>query len=89
MHPADAIVRRSRPESGFRSIELTQPWRIAPLAGVNEAGLAVATLDPSPSISDHLESAEDVLHWLEGAEEVDAGRLGLIGCERGAIVAAR
>jgi hypothetical protein len=40
--PGDAIVRRSRPESGFRSIELTQPWRIAPLAGVNEAGLAVA-----------------------------------------------
>ncbi|MBW2494109.1 MAG: hypothetical protein JRE43_05100 [Deltaproteobacteria bacterium] len=40
--PTDAIVRRSRPESGFRSIELTQPWRIAPLAGVNEAGLAVA-----------------------------------------------
>jgi hypothetical protein len=40
--PGDAIVRRSRPESGFRSIELTQPWRVAPLAGVNEAGLAVA-----------------------------------------------
>ena len=40
--PGDAIMRRSRPESGFRSIELTQPWRIAPLAGVNEAGLAVA-----------------------------------------------
>jgi hypothetical protein len=40
--PGDAIVRRSRPESGFRSIELTQPWRIDPLAGVNEAGLAVA-----------------------------------------------
>ncbi len=40
--PGDAIVRRSRPESGFRSIEWTQPWRAAPLAGVNEAGLAVA-----------------------------------------------
>jgi len=40
--PGDAIVRRSRPDSGFRSIELTQPWRVAPLAGVNEAGLAVA-----------------------------------------------
>jgi len=39
--PPDAIVRRSRPESGFRSIEWTQPWRVAPLAGVNEAGLAV------------------------------------------------
>ncbi len=40
--PGDAIVRRSRPEAGFRSIELTQPWRVDPLAGVNEAGLAVA-----------------------------------------------
>jgi hypothetical protein len=40
--PSDAIVRRSRPEGGFQSIELTQPWRTAPLAGVNEAGLAVA-----------------------------------------------
>ncbi len=40
--PVAAIVRRSRPESGFRSIECTQPWRVAALAGVNEAGLAVA-----------------------------------------------
>lgn len=45
--PGDGIVRRSRPESGFRSIELTQPWRVAPLAGVNEAGFAVACVsDP-------------------------------------------
>ena len=49
--PGDAIVRRSRPESGFRSIELTQPWRIAPLAGVNEAGLAVACLSNSGGIA--------------------------------------
>ena len=49
--PADAILRRSRPESGFRSIELTQPWRIAPLAGVNEAGLAVACLSNSGGIA--------------------------------------
>ncbi len=40
--PADAIVRRRRPENGFRSVELVQPWGFAPLAGVNEAGLAVA-----------------------------------------------
>ena len=49
--PADAILRRSRPESGFRSIELTQPWRIAPLAGVNEAGLAVACLPNSGGVA--------------------------------------
>jgi hypothetical protein len=49
--PGDAIVRRSRPEGGFRSIELTQPWRIAPLAGVNEAGLAVACLSTSGEVA--------------------------------------
>jgi hypothetical protein len=49
--PGDAIVRRSRPESGFRSIELTQPWRIAPLAGVNEAGLAVACVSNSGGVA--------------------------------------
>jgi hypothetical protein len=49
--PGDAIVRRSRPESGFRSVELTQPWRIAPLAGVNEAGLAVACVSSSGEVA--------------------------------------
>ena len=49
--PGDAIVRRSRPTSGFRSIELTQPWRIAPLAGVNETGLAVACLSRSGEVA--------------------------------------
>jgi len=49
--PVDAIVRRSRPESGFRSVELTQPWRIAPLAGVNEAGLAVACVSNSGQVA--------------------------------------
>jgi hypothetical protein len=50
--PGDAIVRRSRPESGFRSIELTQPWRIAPLVGVNEAGLAVACVSNSGEVAE-------------------------------------
>jgi hypothetical protein len=35
------IVRRSRPEVGFASLELVQPWHVAGIAGVNEAGLAV------------------------------------------------
>jgi len=47
--PSDAIVRRSRPEGGFRSVDLTQPWCTAPLAGVNEAGLAVACI---PEVND-------------------------------------
>jgi len=59
--PGDAIVRRSRPESGFRSIELTQPWRIAPLAGVNEAGLAVACVSDSGEIAESRHAAPAAL----------------------------
>jgi hypothetical protein len=36
------IVRRSRPEGGFRSVEATRPWLAHALVGVNEAGLAAA-----------------------------------------------
>ena len=35
------IVRESRPVVGFRSLELTLPWLVSAVAGVNEAGLAV------------------------------------------------
>jgi hypothetical protein len=46
--PRDWIVRRSRPEGGFRSVELTRPWLAHALLGVNEAGLAVAVLCRPP-----------------------------------------
>jgi hypothetical protein len=36
------IVRESRPAVGFRSIEITLPWLVSAVAGVNEGGLAVA-----------------------------------------------
>ncbi len=36
------IVRRSRPEGGFRCLEVTRPWLAHALLGVNEAGLAAA-----------------------------------------------
>lgn len=39
----EPIVRRSRPEGGFASVELTLPWLTAALAGVNEGGLAAAS----------------------------------------------
>jgi len=35
------IVRESRPVVGFRSLEVTRPWLVAAVAGVNAAGLAV------------------------------------------------
>lgn len=36
------VLRRSRPEIGFRSLEVTLPWLASAVAGVNEAGVAVA-----------------------------------------------
>ncbi len=38
---ADWILRESRPEVGFRSIELGLPWLVPAVAGVNIGGLAV------------------------------------------------
>lgn len=36
------VLRRSRPEVGFASIEVTLPWLASSVAGVNDAGLAAA-----------------------------------------------
>ncbi|MEE2678772.1 MAG: hypothetical protein VX546_09380 [Myxococcota bacterium] len=38
------VVRRSRPEGLFASVEVTRPWFPAALVGVNERGLAVAAV---------------------------------------------
>ena len=35
------VVRHSRPTVGFRSVEITLPWLVSSVAGVNEGGLAV------------------------------------------------
>ena len=35
------IIRESRPEVGFRSVEIGLPWLVSAVAGVNEGGLAV------------------------------------------------
>jgi hypothetical protein len=43
------IVRRSRPEGGFQSIELTRPWLAYALLGVNDAGLAAAVSSGAPA----------------------------------------
>jgi hypothetical protein len=38
---ANWILRESRPEVGFRSVEVGLPWLVSSIAGVNEAGLTV------------------------------------------------
>ena len=45
------ILRASRPEIGFSSVEVTLPWLAGGVAGVNEAGIAaVAAAPPAASI---------------------------------------
>ena len=48
------IVRESRPVVGFRSLELTLPWLVSAVAGVNEAGLAVLAQGPQVAESGEL-----------------------------------
>lgn len=49
------VVRRSIPEIGFKSVELTRPWFVSAFAGINEHGLAVALHAPrSPGSSTSL-----------------------------------
>ncbi len=43
------ILRRSRPEVGFVSVEVTLPWLASAVAGINEAGVAVAVAPRSAS----------------------------------------
>lgn len=45
------VLRRSVPEVGFGSVELTKPWFVSALAGINEHGLAVALSAPRVSHS--------------------------------------
>ncbi len=71
------LVRTSRPEVGFRSVELTVPWSVAALAGVNQAGLAVA-LVPRTTTLQETPGAEPtpallVQECLQRFEQVDAG----------------
>jgi hypothetical protein len=47
----DPLVRRSRPEGGFASVELTLPWSSTALAGVNEGGLAAASVSLTGSFT--------------------------------------
>lgn len=45
----DWVLRRSRPEVGFVSVEVTLPWLATSIAGINEAGVSVAVIPRSAS----------------------------------------
>jgi hypothetical protein len=87
--PPRAVLRVVRPEGRFASVELAMPTAIAPLAGVNEAGLAVAALPRgwrpgrvAPPVAlfarDCLERFEHVLpalEWCVSRPAADGGML--------------
>lgn len=68
------ILRRSEPQGGFRALELTAPWLTGSLAGVSEAGLAVAVVrDPGGAASEACAApaallVQDCLHRFESLE---------------------
>lgn len=52
------IARGSQPEIGFGSVEITLPWLVGGIAGLNEAGLAaVVASSPSGSVEPGLAAA--------------------------------
>jgi hypothetical protein len=87
--PPGARPRRARPEGRFQSVELTLPILTTPVAGVNEAGLGLATgfgpCRPEPGRApaalllrdclERFESVEPALAWCLGRP---AGPPGLI-----------
>lgn len=72
------LLRRSRPEGLFASLELTRPWLPNALLGVNERGLAVAVVAgeaadvgaPGALLAqdclERFEALEAALEWCEG-----------------------
>jgi hypothetical protein len=69
----ECVVRRSRPEGLFASVEVTRPWLSCALLGVNERGLAVAGVAPTPDpggkgAAPALLLAQDCLERFEALE---------------------
>ncbi|MBW1882361.1 MAG: hypothetical protein JRG94_16990 [Deltaproteobacteria bacterium] len=57
------ILRKSRPEVGFASAEITLPWLATAVAGINQAGVAVAMAPRSESYAAGIApGAVDVRH---------------------------
>jgi hypothetical protein len=72
------IVRHSAPAVGFRSVEITLPWLVSSVAGVNEGGLAVMAgplLWGTPGYSGASPSHLLVQECLQRFEDLD-GALG-------------
>ncbi len=66
----DPLIRRSRPEGLFRSVELTRSWLTSSLIGVNERGLGVAVSCEAASAVEApaILLAQDCLERFENTE---------------------
>jgi hypothetical protein len=70
------VTRRSAPEGDYRSVELVLPWLVAPVAGLNERGLAAAgtSIPPgrralSPCAAPALFLVQDVLQRFDSVQK--------------------
>jgi len=74
---SDWVVRKSRPEVGFASIELTRPWSVSSVAGINEASLAVSLVSEGESQTSRSAGAPPVQllvqECLQRFTDVEAG----------------
>ena len=81
---SSGLVRRSLPEVGFASLEVTSPWQVSAWGGVNEAGLAACIVpdaaqgmppldEPDPPAPAAAPIQLFVQECLQRFEDVEAG----------------
>ena len=81
---SSGLVRRSLPEVGFASLEVTSPWQVSAWGGVNEAGLAACIVPGAAEGSPPLDAPGQavpaaasielfVQECLQRFEDVEAG----------------
>jgi hypothetical protein len=66
------VVRRSRPEVGFSSVEVTLPWLVTAVTGVNEAGLCVSFVPVGSTVEVAPEAAPSILLVQECLQRFDS-----------------
>lgn len=77
------VLRESRVEGGYRSLELAPPWSPGAVAGVNEEGLAAAwqAFPGDPSATQREAAARAQLLLQQCLERLDAVQKGVEWCE--------